>query len=245
LASSKDFSVVLAAFRFFLLICALSMGQSSSAWANPIVIAFKAMIGSGDGNVFDAQNVFGEGFGADLQSQVIVGSVSIDPAVLIQRCAVGGACYSDAGAGAVSVSFTLNGITSTVTSTGELGYFGKSSGGSVLISEPSHGLGNYLAVGATSPDGMLQESLGALFDAVTLFSAYGGGDPASAVASLGDIGAGAGLVSGSITLLSPIEHLDARILAITVVSAPEPAGLALFGAALAGLGIVRRRKIAA
>jgi hypothetical protein len=239
LAIRKGFSVVLAASRSIWLICALSLTLCHVARANPIVIAFTAMIGSGNQNTFDTDNFFGEGAGANLNGQVITGSVSIDPAPLIQQCSTGPACYGDFGAGAVSVSFTLNGITSTMVSTGTLGYFGGDSGGSVQISDPSHGLDNYLAVGAASPNGMVQQSIGVLFNIATLFSAYGGGDPAVAVATLDAIGNGTGLVKGGITLLTPDEHLDATILTIEAV--PEPTSLVLFGIALAGLATARRK----
>jgi hypothetical protein len=232
----KGFSVILAAFNSVLLICALSVTLASVARASPITIAFTAMIGTG--NDLDAGNVFNEGYGANLAGQVIVGSLSIDPVSLTERCGAGGACYGDFGAGAVSVSFTLNGITSTVVSTGTLGYFANVSGGLVSIEDPSDGGYNYLAVGAASPDGMMEQSIGVLFNNATRFSAFGGGDPSVAIESLDSIGGGWGLVKGGITLLSPVEHLDATILTIDV---PEPGGLVLLGAALVGLGLVRRK----
>ena len=231
--------MVLTLFRRILSIGALIAAVSTGARANPITIAFTAEIGST--NDIDSQNVFGEGYGANLASQIITGSVSIDPASLTQRCTTGGGCYGDFGGGAITVSFTLNGITSTLVSTGTLGYMGNSSGGLVNICDPADGGYNYLAVGAASPDGMVQQSIGILFDNATLFSAYGGGDPAAAIDSLGAIGDGSGLVKGGITFMSPVEHIDATILTVGSVGVPEPAGLALFGVVLVGLRIARRK----
>ena len=228
--------MILAKSRYLLPVCAFLLALSPAARADPTLIAFTAMIGSG--NSIDTEDVFGEGYGADLTGQVIAGSISIDPASLTQRCGSGSACYGDFGAGAVSVSFTLNGITSAVTSTGTLGYFGNSSGGLVSVCDPDDCGDNYLAVGGASADGMVQESIGVLFDAATLFSAYGGGDPAAAIGSLGSIGGGSGLVKGGITFMSPVEHLDATILTIDV---PEPAGLAVLSVGLIGLQIARRK----
>jgi PEP-CTERM motif len=234
-ATREGVLMVLAAFRYAVLII-VTVTLSPAAHAVSITIDLTAMIGSS--NNIDTEGVFGEGYGANLKGQVITGSVSIDPVSLTEICRTGGACYGDFGAGGVSVSFTLNGMTSTVVSTGTLGYVGNSSAGSVLIDDPSHGGANYLAVGAASPDGAVQESIGVLFNNKTLFSAYGGGDPMTAVDSLGRIGAGAGLVKGGITLLSPVEHLDATILTIDV---PEPGSLALIAVVLAGLRIGRRK----
>ena len=229
--------MVLAASRFVVLVCAWAVALVVPARADLVRINFTAMIGSS--NSVDRDDLFGEGFQANLAGQVIVGSVTIDPSALTELCSTGGACYGDFGAGAVSVSFSLNGITSTVVSTGTLGYFGNRSGGSVSISDLSDGYWNYVAVGATSPDGMMQESLGAMFNSRTLFSAYGNGDPTVAVDSLEAIGGGRGLVGGGITLMTPDEHLDATILTIDV---PEPTGLGLLGVALTAL-IIARRKI--
>jgi hypothetical protein len=161
--------------------------------------------------------------------------VTIDPAFLTQACGGVGACYGDFGAGAISVSFTLNGITSTVMSSGTIGYLGNRSGGSVSIRDRRHGGVNYLDAGATSADGMVQQSIGVLFNNATLFDAPGG-DPADAIYSLGRIGGGKGLVKGGITYMSPVEHLDAVILSIEV---PEPAALSLFGLGLLLLAAAR------
>ncbi|HEY0185718.1 MAG TPA: PEP-CTERM sorting domain-containing protein [Rhodopila sp.] len=221
--------------RLILLASMLSVILPRIAQAGPITVAFTAMVGAA--NAIDTGNVFGEGPGANLAGQVITGSVSINPGSLIQQCATGAACYTDRRGGAISVSFALNGVTSTITSS-ILGYFGNRARGSVSISDPFHGGSNYLGVGATTVDGSVQQSIGALFNRATLFSAYGGGDPAVAIASLARIGDGAGLVNGGVTFISPVEHLEARLLDIDV---PEPTGLVLFGAGLAGLAVVRRR----
>jgi hypothetical protein len=229
--------VIVSAFRVFALVFALGLVSPVAVRAAPITIEFSARVGTA--NSIDSGNVFGEGYGANLAGQIIAGAVTIDPAGLTSLCATGAACYGDFGAGAISVRFTLNGITSTTVSTGTMGYFGNASGGSVLICDPSDGGNNYLAVGATSADGMVQQSLGALFSVATLFAAHGGGDPGAAIDSLTAIGDGAGLAKGGITYMNPIEHLDAVILSIDV---PEPATLPLFGVAVLLLATVRPEK---
>lgn len=64
---------------------------------------------------------------------------------------------------------------------------------------------NNFAVQADSPDGTLQEQIGAMFNLQAAFSAYGGSeaapDPAAAIASLATVD-GAQLAWGGITLLS-------------------------------------------
>ena len=234
----------------------MTLAIALPAHSAPVTIEFTAIIGTS--NSVDTENLFGEGFGANLAHQTIVGSAIIDPAALTEVCSGGGACYRDFGAGAISISFTLNGITSTIVSKNIPGSFIPRAAGSVSISDPADGGSNYLAIGATGPDGMVQQSIGVLFNNATLFSAYGNGDPAAAVASLANIGGGGGLVSGGITLLTPIEHLDARIVSIDVpeftgptlssdasnptIDVSEPAGLALFGFAVGGLAMVRRKR---
>jgi hypothetical protein len=227
------------AFRFLPLAFALALAHPGAPRAEPITIEFIAQIGTG--NAIDTVDVFGEGYGANLAGQVIAGSVTVDPSALTELCATGGACYGDFGAGAISVSFTLNGVTSTTVSTGTTGYFGGRSGGSVLICDPSDGGNNYVAVGASSPDGMVQQSIGALFTVATLFDAYGNGDPGTAIDSLDAIGDGSGLAKGGITYMNPVEHLDATILSIDI---PEPVALPVFGIALLMLARARRTRTA-
>jgi hypothetical protein len=225
--------------RIFLILALLATGFHA-ARADPILIAFTAMIGTS--NDIDAGDVFGEGYGANLGKQMIVGSVTIDPASVTESCDVEGACHQDLGAGALIVSFTLNGMTSTTISSGVPNYSGPGAGGSVAISDPSNGGYNYLAVAASSPNGMLRQSIGVLFDLATRFSAYGNGEPATAIDSLSGIGDGSGLVNGGVTFLSPIEHLDATIVTINARAVAEPAGLALLVVGLAGARMVRRKR---
>jgi hypothetical protein len=219
--------------RLAVLLAALPLLLPGMARAAPIMIHFTAQVAGG--NSIDTDDVFAEGAGANLRGQIITGSVTIDPTFLTQACGGVGACYGDFGAGAISVSFTLNGITSTVMSSGTIGYLGNRSGGSVSIRDRRHGGVNYLDAGATSADGMVQQSIGVLFNNATLFDAPGG-DPADAIYSLGRIGGGKGLVKGGITYMSPVEHLDAVILSIEV---PEPAALSLFGLGLLLLAAAR------
>lgn len=251
--SEKGFPVVLPMSRCLLPVCALALTIGAAAQAAPVTVDFSAIIGTH--NSTDTEDVFGEGLGANLAHQIIVGSVIINPASLSEVCTGGAACYSDFGAGAISISFTLNGITTTVVSRDIPGSFINRAAGSVSISDPSHGGSNYLGAAATGADGMMQASIGALFNNATLFSAYGNGDPLAAIGSLASIGDGAGLVGGGITLLTPAEHLDATILSIGIqratppissndgVSVPEPAAITLFGAGLCGLGATRRRRV--
>jgi len=219
----------------------LGVGATAAARADVLTLNLTAVIGAG--NSIDTDDVFQEGAGANLAGQRFAVAVTIDSSGLTAVCGSGGGCYGDFGAGAISVSFTLNGVTSTTVSSGTLGYFGGRSGGSVSISDLADGGANDLSIGAASPDGMVQQSIGVMFDAATLFSAYGGDaadpDPAAAVDSLLAIGGGAGLVAGGITFLSPVEHLDATVTGIWV---SEPGGLTLLASALAGLRVVRRRR---
>ncbi len=238
--------------RLLLPVCVLALTIATAAQAAPITIDFSAIIGTR--NSIDTDDVFGEGLGANLAHQIVAGSVIIDPAPLSQVCTGRATCYSDFGAGAILISFTLNGITTTVVSRNIPGSFINRAAGSVSIGDPSHGGSNYLGVAATGADGMMQASIGALFNNATLFSAYGNGDPSAAIGSLASIGDGAGLVGGGITLLTPAEHLDATILSIGIqraappissnsgVSVPEPATITLVGAGLCGLGATRRRR---
>ena len=215
------------------LLAAFMVLSAAPAIADPVMIQFTAIIGTG--NDIDTANVFGEGYGADLTGQVVSGVVTIDPGALVALCGPGGDCFADFGAGAISVSFSLNGVTSTVVSTGTLGYFGNRSGGSLSVDSLDNGGNNYLAAGATSADGMVQQSLGALFNLATLFDASA--DPEVVVASLATIRDGAGLVKGGITYMNPVEHLDATILTIDI---PEPAGIMWFGPVLILIIATRR-----
>lgn len=231
--------MIVFAIRFLALALALVLIQPAASWADPMNIRFAARVGTQ--NSIDTADVFGEGAGADLTGQIIAGLLTIDPTHLTQVCPAGGACYGDFGAGAISVSFTLNGITSTTVSTGTMGYFGGLSGGWVLICDTNNGGNNYFGAGATSADGMVQQSIGALFSVASLFDAYGNGDPAAAIGSLGVFGDGSGLVKGGITYMNPVEHLDATIVAIDV---PEPAALPVFGVVLLVLARLRRHRTA-
>lgn len=219
--------------RFVVLLATMTLFHVAASHAYPTVVRFTARVGTS--NNIDMANTFNEGYGANLTGQIIYGSITIDPGPLAGLCASGGACFADFGAGALAVSFTLNGMTATVVSTGTLGYFGGRSGGSLAVNSLGSGGDNYLAAGVTSPDGMVQESLGALFNNATLFDAAA--SPVFAVSSLSTIGAGAGLVAGGITYMNPVEHLDATILGIDV---PEPGAVPVFGMALMMLSAARR-----
>lgn len=218
-----------------------------AAHATPLTIDFTATIGTS--NNIDTGDVFGEGYGANLTGQEIDGSITIDPSPFVQACSSIDPCWGDFGAGALTVSFTLNGITATVTSSGTLGFLGDRSGGSVSITDSTHG--NSFEIAAASPDGMVEETVGAAFGNSTLFDAYGGGDPNTAIGSLDAIGQGNGLVWGGITYLSPVEHLDATIDSIDAIQVatvttsdndiPEPSGNGLLGLAVAALWRARRR----
>jgi hypothetical protein len=230
--------------RFALLLVLFALPVVSRA---EVTLRFSARVG-GTNNI-DVGNIFHEGASANLQGQIITGTATIDSAGLVQECGAGGACYGDFGAGSISVSFTLNGVTSTTVSTGTLGYYGYRSGGSVSIMDPAPGDGGYnnFEIQADSPDGMLQQQIGAMYNLQAAFTAYGGSraapDPEVAIDSLATIDDGQ-LVWGGITLLTPIEHIDAEVIAISV-PVPEPAGLGLAGFALAAAvrrwsGAVRR-----
>lgn len=219
---------------------------SFTAHAAPLTIDFTATIDSS--NNVDTVGVFGEGYGANLTGQVIGGSITIAASPFVQACATGDACWGDFGAGAIIMSFTLNGVTASVTSTGTLGFLGNRSGGSVSITDTTNGGSNSFEIGAASPDGMVEETVGALFSISTLFNAYGGGDPNAAIGSLDAIGLGTGLAWGGITYLSPVEHLDATIDSIVAIQQattsndiPEPSEFGLLGLGVAGLLRARRR----
>lgn len=219
--------------RFIVLLAAMTLVQVAASHADPMIVRFTARVGAS--NNIDVANVFNEGYGANLAGQIVSGSIMIDPMPLAGLCASGGACFADFGAGAFAVSFTLNGVTSTVVSAGTLGYFGGRSGGSLAVNSLGNGGDNYLAAGVTSPDGLVQQSLGVLFNNATLFNAAS--SPVVTVSSLSMIGGGTGLVAGGITYMNPVEHLDATILGIDV---PEPGAVPVFGMALMMLMAARR-----
>ena len=225
------------AVRLAAIVLMLLMSPLTTAARADVTLNFQARIGTI--NNIDISDIFHEGAGANLQGQIITGTATVETAGLVQRCGSGGACYGDFGAGSVSISFTLNGVTSTVVSTGTMGYYGYSSGSSVSIMDPAAGHGGYnnFEIAADSPDGLLQEQIGAMYNPQAAFSAYGGSvsapDPTRAVDSLATLDQGQ-MVWGGITLLTPIEHLDAQLLDVSV-PVPEPAALGLAFILLAAL----------
>lgn len=206
----------------------LALAAATPAMAGPIVIHFAAKVQSGA----DRDNLFQYGANADLAGQILTGSVSVEPEPMIAVPAGAGAAYADFGAGAITFGLTLNSVSLTIVSTGTLGFGGSRSGGELTIEDIGHGGYNYMDVGATSPDGMTQLTLSALFAPSVAFSA-------ASIPSLGAIGGGRGLTAGGITLMTASgEHISATLLSVDV---PEPGSLPVLLLAAAVLLFARNR----
>ncbi len=201
---------------------------AAPASAGPVVIHFTASIQSGT----DPANLFGEAADPDLAGQILTGSVSIDPAAMTPASESDGISYGDFGAGAVSVSVALNGMSLNAVSSGTIGYFGNRSGGEVTVGDLADGGYNYMDAGASTPDGMVQVSLSALFNRSVALSA-------ASVGSLAAIGDGKGLTVGGVTVMTASgEHVTAALLFMSV---PEPASWSILLLASAVLLFVRNR----